>query len=176
MEHYMKKLITLSLIAAGMAATPAFAQDSEQKLETYVGVTGGHHDAGLNIPRDNGGIFGVVAGVDVPLGGKAVIGLEGNYNIGTGAIDHEYGVATKLGFNVSDKAQLFVRGGYQEVNFDLGYVAGAPVGPGFDDTDGDYLVGVGGRFKLNDNFGLRLNADTVAFDTTRLTAGVQFSF
>jgi outer membrane immunogenic protein len=172
----MKKLITLSLIAFGMAATPAFAQDSEQKVETYVGVTGGYHDIGVGVPRDNGGIFGAVAGVDVPLGGKLVIGLEGNFNIGTGAIDSEYGVATKLGVNVSDKAQLYVRGGYQEINFDLAHVAGGPVPAGLDDTDGDYLVGLGGRFKLNDSVALRLNADTISFDSTRLTAGVQFHF
>ncbi len=172
----MKKLITLSLVAFGLAATPAFAQDSEPKLEAYVGATGGYHDIGAGVPRDNGAIFGAVAGVDVPLGGKLVIGLEGNFNIGTGAIDSEYGAATKLGINVDEKTQLFVRGGYQEVNFDLAHVAGGPVLPGLDDTDGDYLVGLGARYKFNDNIGLRLNADTIAFDSTRLTAGIQFNF
>ena len=47
---------------------------------------------------------------------------------------------------------------------------------GVDDTDGDYLVGVGADIALSDRMGLRLAADTIAFDSTRLTAGVTWHF
>ncbi|APG63364.1 hypothetical protein LPB140_11845 [Sphingorhabdus lutea] len=172
----MKKITVLAALAAvSTLSAPAFAQE-EQKVETYVGATAGYHDIGAGVARDDGAIFGGYAGVDVPLGGQFVIGLEGNFNLGTGAIDSEYGIATKLGVNVGEGHQLFVRGGYQEVDFDLSHIAGAPVPAGLDDTDGDYLVGIGGQFKLNENVRLRAVVDTIAFDSTRATVGVQFNF
>jgi outer membrane immunogenic protein len=172
----------LSLLAAAGAAalaisTGAAAQDAPT-AQPYVGLSGGYHSLGVSgVSDDDGAIYGVVAGVDVPVGETLTLGVEGNYHLGTNAIDSEYGVAAKLGFPVgTNGSQLFVKGGYQWVDLDLGNFAPVPA-PGLDDTDGDYIVGVGGEFGLGDSPArLRLGVDTISFDTVRATAGVVFKF
>ncbi len=151
------------------------AQEANEP-EIYVGANAGYHDLGKGIPNDDGAIFGGYIGVDVPIGETFVIGAEANYDIGTDAIDSEYGIAAKLGVNVGNGGQLFVRGGYQEVDLDLDNIIGAPVPAGLDDTDGDYLLGIGGQLKVTDTVRLRAVLDAIAFDSTRATVGVQFNF
>lgn len=164
-------------LATAAIATPAMAQSAGNgDAEVFVGSQIGYHDLGDNpFGDDDGFIYGIYAGVDVPVGETVFVGLEGNFNLGTSAIDSEYGVAARLGTRVGDRTKLFVRGGYQELNFDIGNLVGVPVG-GIDDTDGDYLVGAGGEFKLNDQLSLRAGIDTIAFDTVRLTTGLQLNF
>ncbi|MEO1045943.1 MAG: outer membrane beta-barrel protein [Pseudomonadota bacterium] len=162
-------------LATAAMATPAMAQDGTD-AEIFVGTQVGYHDLGDNpVGADDGFIYGIYGGVDVPVGEVVFIGLEGNFNLGTDAIDSEYGVAARLGARVGDRTKLFVRGGYQEVNFDVGNLVGVPV-PGIDDTDGDYLVGAGAEFGLNENLSLRAGIDTISFDTVRLTTGLQLNF
>ncbi|MFM6853872.1 MAG: hypothetical protein ACKOUM_07305, partial [Sphingopyxis sp.] len=113
------------------------------------------------------------------VGETLTIGVEGNFHVGTNAIDSEYGVAARLGFPIGNGSQLFVKGGYQEVDFDTARLAGVATSPaGIDDTDGDYLFGVGGEFALGQASParLRVGVDTIAFDTVRATAGVVFKF
>lgn len=171
-------LFTL-LIAAALPAVPALAQ-APAGIQPYVGLSGGYHDLGSNpIGDDDGAIGGVYAGVDVPVSGNFVIGVEGNFHLGTNAIDSEYGGAARLGYRFANGGLAYVRGGYQEVNFDLGNLTGIPVPPGgFDDTDGDYLVGIGGEFPLgaSGRTKLRVGVDTIAFDTVRPTVGISFGF
>ncbi|MEM1132537.1 MAG: outer membrane beta-barrel protein [Pseudomonadota bacterium] len=175
----MRKLKYAAVAALGATAalaSPAMAQDTGEP-EIFVGTQIGYHDLGDNfIGDDDGFIYGVYGGVDVPVGDVIFLGLEGNFNLGTNAIDSEYGVAGRLGAYVGDRTKLFIRGGYQEVNFDLGNVVGLPVLPGVDDTDGDYLLGTGAEFKLNQNLSLRAGVDTISFDTVRLTTGLQLNF
>jgi outer membrane immunogenic protein len=167
----MKKFILASAVLFAATAAPAFAQD-QGGAEVYVGATLGYHD----VVADDGMIYGGVAGVDVPLSGNIVTGLEANYNLGTGAIDSEYGVAAKLGYNFSDRGQIFVRAGYQVVDFDVSKLTGLPAPAGTDDTDGDYLVGIGAQYRVAPSATLRVNLDTIAFDSTRVTAGVLVGF
>ena len=172
-----KLLSATAAVAASFAiAAPAFAQDTAG-AEPYIGASVGHHDAGVGIPNDDGLIYGAVAGVDFPVGDTFFVGAEGNYHLGDGAIDKEYGIAARAGVKVGG-SKLYVKGGYQEVDFDLGELLGAPVPAGIDDTDGDYIVGVGADIGLGATspVSLRLAADTIAFDSTRLTAGVLFKF
>lgn len=175
----MKKIAITTLAAMGAIALPAAAQaqsNEAPKVETYVGVTAGIHDLGVGLPDDDGGIYGVVAGVDVPVGQTFFVGAEGNYNIGDGAIDSEYGIAARAGVRVGSNGKVYVRGGYQEVDFDLGRFITTPV-VGFDDTDGDYLVGAGVEFGLGDSpIAFRAGIDTIAFDSTRATVGVLYKF
>lgn len=173
----MKKLTLLAAtgIAALTLATGAQAQETTA-AQPFVGLSGGYHDLGTG-GRDDGAIGGVVAGVDFPVGETLTLGVEGNYHLGTGAIDSEYGVAARLGFPVGEGSQLFVKGGFQEVDFDLSHITGAPVPAGLDDTDGDYLVGVGGDFGVGTSGArLRVGVDTIAFDSVRATAGMIFKF
>lgn len=176
----MNKIAFSTLVALGAVALPTAAQaqsNEEPKIEAYVGASAGIHELDLGIPGDNGGIYGVVAGVDVPVGKTFFVGAEGNYHIGDGAIDSEYGVAARAGVRVGESGKIFVRGGYQEVDFDIGNLFGVNPPPGTDTSDGDYLVGAGVEFGIGDSpIRLRAGVDTIAFDTTRATVGVLYAF
>lgn len=169
-------LIVASAAAALALSTGAQAQEAAPTAQPYIGLSGGYHNLGVSgVSDDDGAIYGVVAGVDFPVGETLNLGVEGNYHLGTNAIDADYGVAARLGFPVGETSQLFVKGGYQWVNIDLGNFGGA--GLGLDDTDGDYLVGVGGEFGIGESPArIRVGVDTLAFDTVRATAGVIFKF
>ncbi len=174
----MKKIILPALaLAAGLAAAPAAAQDATPGADVYGGIQVGSHDIGAPAAADdNGIIYGTYLGVDVPVSGPVFVGVEGNFNFGSSAIDREYGVAARIGTEVAPGTKLFVRGGYQEVDFDVARFTGVTPPVGVDDTDGDYLVGVGADIAISERMGLRLAADTIAFDSTRLTAGVTWHF
>lgn len=170
-------LLAASAVAALTFATGAQAQDTAPTAEPYIGLSGGYHNLGVSgVSDDDGAIYGVVAGVDFPVAESLKLGIEGNFHLGTNAIDSDYGVAARLGFPVGETSQLFVKGGYQWVNIDLGNFV-TPAVVGLDDTDGDYLVGVGGEFGLGEGPArLRVGVDTISFDTVRATAGVVFKF
>ncbi len=175
----MKKIAFLAASAAAALsfASGAAAQDVAPTAQPYIGLSGGYHSLGVSgVSDDDGAIYGVVGGVDFPVGETLSLGVEGNYHLGTNAIDSEYGVAAKLGFPVGDGgSQLFVKGGYQWVDLDLGNFGGA--GLGLDDTDGDYIVGAGGEFGVGQSGArLRVGVDTISFDTVRATAGLIFKF
>lgn len=179
----MKKLtITSTIAAATLFATPVFAQE-ESDATVYIGANIGIHDLGATNDLgvdidDNGFIYGGYIGVDVPVGDTLIIGAEGNFNLGTSAIDSDYGVTAKLGVQFGNGGQLFLRGGYQEINLDISnFSNGLLTDADFpDDTEGDYLLGVGGQIKVSERVRLRAVLDTIAFDSTRATVGLQFNF
>ena len=176
----MIKYATPMLVAAGAIALPAAAQaqsTGSTDVEPYVGVSAGYHDLGTGIPDDDGIVYGVVAGVDVPVGETLFVGAEANFHLGENAIDSEYGAAARVGVRVGEASKIYVRGGYQEVDIDLGNFI-TPAVVGLDDTDGDYLVGAGVDFGLSADSPVRFRAaiDTIAFDSTRATVGVLFAF
>lgn len=169
-----KAFLSVAAIGAALSASPALAQNGAADAEFYAGLSAGYHD--ISDADVDSVILGGYAGVDVPIGETIIIGVEGNYHFGTGDIDGEYGVAAKIGTRVGDNGQIFLRGGYQEVDFDLENIFGGPLPAGIADSEGDYLVGIGGQFKTANNLGLRLVVDTIAFDTVRATVGVQYNF
>ena len=163
-------------LAAALAAAPAIAQDATAQASPYVGLSGGYHDVVDNDLGDDGGaIGGVVAGVDLPVSAAGtrtvIVGAEGNFHLGTGAIDSEYGVAGRIGLRGPRGGIGYVRAGYQWVNFDIGSLSNGIIGSddGFDDTTGDYIVGVGGEFPVGatGRSRLRVGVDSVSFDTWR---------
>lgn len=174
---FTKSAVGVALVAAPLlVAAPAMAQEAG-KPDIYVGGEVGYHDLGSNpVGASDGVVYGFYAGVDVPVGPVLVVGAEANFNLGSNAIDTEYGVAGKIGANVTDRAQLFVRGGYQEVNYDLNQVSGGTLADGPNDTDGDYLVGVGAQYKIAPNVSVRATLDTIGFDTTRALGGIAMHF
>ena len=168
-------------ILAAVVAVPSAAQAQDGQVEPFVGVTVGHHDLGVDDDDvdidDNGAIFGVIAGVDVPVTDRLFVGVEGNYNLGSDAIDNEYGVAARLGIRAGENSKIYLRGGYQEVDLDLEAITDTELPDGLDDSDGDYIVGVGGEFGLGSrNVAVRVGVDTIAFDSVRATAGVVVGF
>ncbi|WFL76960.1 outer membrane beta-barrel protein [Altererythrobacter arenosus] len=180
----MKKFSLLVAVAAGAVALPTAASAQEAAAETYVGISAGIHDLGVDEDdlgvelEDSSPIIGVVAGVDFPLGQSTFAGVEGNYHFGTDAIDSEYGASVRVGFQANGGAKYYVRGGYQWVDLDVEEIAGIDLGPladDIDDTDGDYLVGVGADFPIG-NSAFRVNLDTISFDTIRGTVGYVLKF
>ena len=188
----MLRNFRLALSAAALiAGTPALAQVADQgpppapaTSGAYVGISGGYHDLFDNdFGKDGGAIFGGVVGYDITLTpetpSSVVIGVEGNFHLGTGAIDSEYGAAARVGYKFPSGGVAYVRGGYQEVNFDVGKLANVDGvdDDQFDDTDGGYLVGVGGEFPLNGSAArLRVGVDTIEFDTWRPNVAVVLGF
>ena len=183
-----KKALLLAATTAGAAFALPTAAQAQDVLpgEGFVGVQAGVHDLDVGDIEDdfaidlNSGstIAGVFAGYDMPLGPGAFVGAEANYTFGFGAIDNEYGIAGRLGTRLPGGAKLYARGGYQQVDFDLSEIfdiEDETFFDGVDDSDGDYIVGLGADFPLGGSL-MRVNLDTVGFDTVRATAGVGFKF
>lgn len=89
----MKKTIAVVAIAAGMAATPAMAQDSDAAPGGfYVGAVGGYE--GLNVESGDGTVsadadsvvYGINAGYDLALG-NAFLGVEGEISTSDGSTE-----------------------------------------------------------------------------------------
>jgi opacity protein-like surface antigen len=178
----MRGISAVGLMLGAVVASPAMAQESGPAAATfYGGGSAGYHDLGVDAPGDNGGaIFGGVLGVDLPVSTNVVIGVEGNYHIGTAAIDSDYGVAGRLGYRFPSGGLAYVRAGYQWVNVDVGNLAGVDIDEDdfdIDDTVDDYLVGIGGEFPLGQSRArLRVGVDTISFDSLRPTAGIVLDF
>ena len=180
-----KTVIGAALVAAAAFATPATAQEAAPGAHPYVGVQVGYHDLGLDADDfapldidDSALIYGAYLGVDFDVGTAMVIGGEANFNLGNGPIDSEYGAAARIGYRAANGTIIYVRGGYQWVNFDVQGLTGVANPPaGLDDTDGDFLVGIGADIAMGDSPArIRIGVDTVSFDTLRATAGVNFAF
>ncbi|WP_298466258.1 outer membrane beta-barrel protein [uncultured Erythrobacter sp.] len=187
----MKKitLSTLAAVAALTAPGAAFAQDAGQ-AEVTVGANAGYHDLGIGDDlediagpdaSDGGAIFGGFIAVDFPVSSNFFVGVEGNANIGTDAIDADYGASGRLGYRAENGTKVYLRGGYQWVDVDAAALAGVD-GDLFDEDDlgidttvGDYLVGAGVEVPVG-QVSIRGNVDTISFETLRLTAGVGFRF
>lgn len=152
--------LTIFAAAAALAVVPTMAS-ADVGNGPYVGLQGGYHD--IDGPAE-GAILGGYAGYNFSTGSNLVVGIEGNANIGTGDIDAEYGASVHVGGKFGGNNLLFARAGYQEVDFE-----------GFG-SDGDYLLGVGADFGVNEASSFRLVVDTIAFDSLRATAGVSFRF
>jgi hypothetical protein len=168
----------------------AHAQESTS-AHPYVGAQVGLHDlnvdtdgidtGGFNID-DSGLIYGAYAGVDFDLGKSAVIGVEGNFNLGNGPIDSDYGIAGRIGMRTKGGTIVFARAGYQWVNVNGAGLLGVDESLvndnelGVDDTIGDYLVGIGADIAVGKRMGVRVAVDTISFDTLRPTVGMHLKF
>ena len=181
----MRPIFAASMALAALAATPVAAQDSAPTTtaSVYAGASAGYHDLGDNpVGDDAGAIFGGVAGVDFAVSPNVVVGVEGNFHLGTGVIDTDYGVAGRLGYKFPSGGIAYVRGGYQWVNIDVGNLVNVDIDDddldGVDDTADDYLLGVGGEFPLGaeGRMRLRVGVDTVGFDTWRPNAALIVGF
>ena len=188
----MKKIALIVSASILPFALPGVAHAQEaSSAHPYVGVQVGLHNLGIDEDDvdsdgfeidDSAMIYGVYGGVDFDLGTSAVLGVEGNFNLGNGPIDSEYGVAARVGFRAQGGTVIFARAGYQWVNLD-------PLGLinidedlfdeddfDVDDTDGDYLVGVGADIAAGSSLGIRVAVDTISFDTLRPTVGAHLRF
>jgi hypothetical protein len=190
----MKKIALIAGAAILPFALPgvAHAQEAASGAHTYLGVQVGLHDLGINSDEfdtddfevdDSALIYGVYGGVDFDLGSSAIVGVEGNFNLGNGPIDSEYGVAGRIGFKAGTSGSvIFARAGYQWVNVDGEGLLGIDEDIiddddlDIDDTIGDYVVGVGADIAVGPSAGVRVAVDTISFDTLRPSVGVHFRF
>jgi outer membrane immunogenic protein len=181
------KTVFLAAACAGALALPAGAQAQDDAGEGFVVASAGIHSLGFEDEvqavapgfevSDSSPIIGVAAGFDFPLGSSAFAGFEGNYHFGTDALDSDYGASVRLGFRAEGGTKLYVRGGYQEINVDYNKIIqdDSVDFSGVDDSEGDYLVGVGVDVPAGGIF-FRGNVDTISFDTLRATAGIGVRF
>jgi opacity protein-like surface antigen len=193
---HMKKLVFTSLMAAGAFALPVAAQAQDTtKPDITIGASVGMHDLGVDLGDldaddgefndfnidDTAEIYGGFAAIDVPVGESMFAGVEGNFHLGSGPIESEYGVSGRLGFKTKGGSKIYARGGYQWVDLDLGNLTGLDEdfldenNIDVKDVGGDYLVGVGVEVPVS-SVVLRANVDTIAFDTLRGTVGVAIKF
>src|SRR5687767_10010168 len=124
----MKKIALLASDIIMPFAIPSVAHAQEtSSAHPYVGVGVGLHNLGIDENEiDTGGFdlddsaltYGVYGGVDFDIGGSAVMGVEGNFNLGNGPIDSEYGIAGRIGYRAKGGTVIFARGGYQWINID----------------------------------------------------------
>lgn len=188
------KTITFAAAAALAVALPgvAQAQDAAPSATPYAGVNVGLHNLGIDeddfvgIPGididDSALIYGGYIGVDFSVAPSAVIGVEGNFNLGNGPIDSEYGIAARVGYRTTNGSVIYVRGGYQWLNIDPSGLTGVAItdaqfeAAGGDDTIGDFILGVGADISTGGPARIRVGVDTVSFDTLRPTVGVNFTF
>lgn len=189
----MRKIALIASAAILPFALPAAAQAQETTggAHPYIGVNIGLHDLGVDdeeaedFDLDTSGlIYGVHGGVDFDLGGSAVIGVEGNFNLGNGPIDSDYGIAGRIGYRAQGGTVVFARAGYQWINVDVEGLLNLEEDidlededlDGLDDTIGGWLVGVGADIAMGTNARVRVAVDTIEFDTLRPTLGVNFTF
>jgi hypothetical protein len=188
----MKKIALLAS-AVALFAVPGVASAQEASTSSahpYIGVNIGHHDLGINEDDidtagfdldDNALTYGVYGGVDFDIGKSAIIGVEGNFNLGNGPIDSEYGVAARVGVRAGNSV-LFARAGYQWINIDGAGLIGVDEDLIDDDDLGDagtvddYLVGVGADIAVGERMGIRVAVDTISFDTLRPSVGLHLKF
>jgi opacity protein-like surface antigen len=189
----MKKIALLASAMILPFAAPGVANAQESKsAHPYIGAQIGHHNLGVDTDDideddfdidDSGLIYGVYGGVDFDIGKSAVIGVEGNFNMGNGPIDAEYGVAGRIGLRAGNSGTIiFARAGYQWVNVNAAGLLGIPDEEidddelGVDDTIGDYIVGLGADIAVGEKLGIRVAVDTISFDTLRPTVGLHLRF
>ncbi|MFK4004895.1 outer membrane protein [Qipengyuania sp. NPDC077563] len=85
----MKKALALAVIGAGLAATPAMAQDTRAPGGLYVGVLGGYEGVDVDAADGNAtasadsAVYGINAGYDLSLG-SAFVGVEGELSTSDG--------------------------------------------------------------------------------------------
>ena len=105
----MKKIfamITAVALAACTASAPAYANNFGG---IYGQVTAGVQDV-TKAPNTKDVTYGVSAGVNVPLGDAAIVGVEAQLD---NVFDRrDVGAAARLGFVVSDNVLLYGKAGY----------------------------------------------------------------
>lgn len=171
----------IASLGALAAASPAFAQDagSARSIEPYVGVTGVYDsfdakENGSGIPEfgPDGWLVEGVAGVNVPVGEKFFVGVEGNVAKGVdGDIDWEYGASARAGLRLNDTGMLYGKVGYNWVELDR-----APLGV---DRSFDGVVWGGGVEIAPGPSNVRLRAEFTTMnniDSIRPSVGVVLGF
>lgn len=132
------RILAATAFALAMAATPAFAQDSEKTFDgPYVAAIGGIEETGTTSSGNEGAIFGGVIGYDHQAG-NLVFGIEGEAATATteqcaGNICHGSGrdlyAGGRIGYVIGGGTMIYAKGGY--TNARIALPASAPALDGF---------------------------------------------
>lgn len=148
----MKKIFfSLAGLAALAFATPAIAQTNANFTGPRVELNAGIDDIN-NLPDTSEINYGAAVGLDLPLGDRATIGIDGT---ASNVFESEriLGAGARLGYAVSPDVLLFARAGYENYrlarNFDL---EGLAVGGGVEvSVAKNAFVKLEGRYTDFDN-------------------------
>lgn len=158
----IKRIMAALTVIGVLFSNPAEAQSADPFTGFYtVGEIGYENGAG----GFDQFIFGGAIGYSVPINEQFYIAGEGEFHGSEASfIDFTWGFTGNVGFRLDEDLAVFGRAGYREFNFD-----------GFG-SDGDYTLGLGIQYALNDNLSFRPIIDTIAFDTVGVRAGIAYTF
>ncbi|MEZ0244275.1 MAG: outer membrane protein [Sphingomonas sp.] len=115
------RILTATAFALAMAATPAFAQDTDKAFDgPYVAVVGGAEEAGNPSTGNTGAFAGGVIGYD-HQSGNLVLGIEGEATLSTtercvAGICNNAGrdlyAGGRVGYVVGGNTMIYAKGGY----------------------------------------------------------------
>lgn len=158
----LKKLIAASALTTVMLTGAAAAQDGDPFIGPYVAGEVGYENGEAGFDQI---ILGGAAGYSFALNEQFYVAGEAEIHWSEESfVDFTWGFTGNLGYRVDTDLAVFGRVGYREFNFD-----------GFG-SDGDYTLGAGFQYALNDKLSLRPILDTIAFDSIGVRAGVVYSF
>jgi len=157
-----KKILSATALTAALLASGANAQNSDPFTGFYVVGEIGYDNGEAGFDQF---IYGGSAGFNLALNEAFFAGVEGEiHGSSSDFVDFTYGFTGNLGYRVDTDLAVFARAGYREFDFEnFG-------------SDGDYTLGLGLQYALNDNISFRPIIDTVAFDTIGVRAGLAWSF
>ena len=104
------KSILIAAMAASLLATPALAADNAAFTGVRAELTAGVNDI-TSSPDVNDIVYGAAVGIDLPLGDKFTIGIEGNTS-NVFEKERQIGAAARLGYAFSPSTLGYVKGGY----------------------------------------------------------------
>lgn len=106
-----KKIIAIS-IASAFLATPAIAQEDKAFQGAKVAAVAGYDNTDFGFGSADDFTYGATAGYDLQSG-KVVYGVEAEITDSTRfGIGRDFSGGVRLGYALSDKALLYVKGGY----------------------------------------------------------------
>jgi outer membrane immunogenic protein len=174
-ETIMKTVFLISAAALAVSATPVFAQESTNDNMTgaYFGVITGYDsvtiDDGTVAESQDDLMYGLVTGYDYDMG-SVVLGVEAEYadssveqrvdDVLTTGDSFALKASTDLyagiraGFKASDKALVYLKGGFTTGRAKLEYDDGVDTTSESDNLNG-YRVGVGAEVDLVANVTIR---------------------
>jgi outer membrane immunogenic protein len=159
--NYMRNVAFILAAATALVATPAMAEGFRAEIH------GGWDHGDINgLGNDDGFLYGVAVGYDLPVSDKMFVGLEAGIDDSTqkdcaGSVvvandslcissGRDLSAVARLGYNVSEQGKLYVLAGYTNARLRSTYTTGATTTKTAGNADG-FRVGAGYQHALTDN-------------------------
>lgn len=183
----MKKLSIVAALAVTALSAPALAQETTGP-QFYIGPVLGYDSvkvkAGGESESKGDLLYGLNAGVDLPVGSTLFVGLETEFTdsevkdrahdvfAADDALSYSAGrnlyVGGRVGANLG-AAKIYAKGGYSNAKFKAAYTPAPNAATLRDsDTNGGYVLGAGAETKLTQNILLRAEYRYADYGKARL--------